>query len=136
VVLPIGIAASTFFPFILDQSTHLWGGLYSLFSCLFGASILLLVAYFGKKIFKKDALGMGDVKLMGMIGAFLGIEGVCLTLFAGSVLGSIFGIALIFQKRAGLKSQIPFGPYLAAGAIVTLFFGKAIWSWYLGFAGL
>jgi len=131
--IPLGIISCSFFPYLMNQSTPLWGGLISLFSGLFGASILLIISFLGKKFFKKEAMGMGDVKLMAMIGTFLGIPNVCLTLFAGSILGSILGLLLIWRGTAGLKSQIPFGPYLAGGAVISLFFGNAIWDWYLGF---
>lgn len=131
--IPVGIAASFLMPFLMDQTSPLWGGLSSLFSALFGGSLLLMISFLGKKAFKKEAMGMGDVKLMAMIGAFLGLKKICLTLFFGSILGSIVGIVLILRARAGLKSQIPFGPYLAAGALLTLFFGDPLWNWYFSF---
>jgi hypothetical protein len=70
-------------------------------------------------VFKKEAMGFGDVKLMAMIGAFVGWQGALLSLFLGCVFGAIVGSALAL--RSGLGLRIPFGPYLALGAIVTLF---------------
>lgn len=131
--IPVGILACALLPFMMDQTSPLRGSLLSLFSALFGGSLLLLISFLGKKAFKKEAMGMGDVKFLAMIGSFLGLKKVCLTLFFGSVLGSILGLILIARARAGLKSQIPFGPYLAAGAILALFFGDPLWNWYFGF---
>jgi prepilin signal peptidase PulO-like enzyme (type II secretory pathway) len=88
----------------------------------------------GSMMFKKEAMGMGDVKLAAFVGLFLGGY-VILALFLGFLIGSIISVALIFTKRVGRKDQIPFGPYVGAGAIVTLFFGPQIWEAYLKLAG-
>ncbi len=79
----------------------------------------------------RSGLGMGDVKLLGAIGVFLGPY-VLLTLFAGSILGVIGGI--VDANRTGGSTaahRIPFGPYLAAGSVLTTLAGPAIWAWYL-----
>lgn len=91
-----------------------------------------LIAVSGKLIFRKDAMGGGDIKLMGMIGSFLGWKGVIFTTFLGSLFGSVIGIALIATKGRKWGAQIPFGPYLALGAIASLFWGQEILTWYLG----
>lgn len=91
-----------------------------------GFGLLWLVAVLGKAAFKKDAMGGGDIKMMAMIGAFLGTGGVLLTLFLGSLLGSvIFGpIALKTEKL------VPFGIFLALGAAVTWVWGDPLLHWY------
>lgn len=131
--IPVGILASAFIPEMMGEATALKGATQSLFAGLFGACLLLVIAFLGKLLFKKEAMGMGDIKLMAMFGTFLGIKKVCLTLFFSSIVGSVIGIILIMQGSAGLKSKIPFGPYLAIGALIALFFGDAIWDWYFSF---
>jgi leader peptidase (prepilin peptidase) / N-methyltransferase len=87
--------------------------------CAVGGGVTWLVRFVGGRVFRKDAMGFGDVKLMSMIGAFVGWQGALLSLFLGCVFGAIVGSALAL--RSGLGLRIPFGPYLALGAIVTLF---------------
>ncbi|MBI4844181.1 MAG: prepilin peptidase [Nitrospirae bacterium] len=107
-------------------------GLKASFVGLFaGAAGFYLIAVLGKMIFRKDAMGFGDIKLMGVVGSFLGWKGVVFTTFLGSLLGSVVGIALIAGKGREWGSQIPFGPYLAVGALTSLFWGEEILSWYL-----
>ena len=82
-----------------------------------GAGVIYAAAVFGKALFRKEAMGFGDVKFMGMVGAFIGWQGALLTFFVACVLGAILGIALLIRRR---NSHIPFGPYLAAGALVAM----------------
>jgi len=105
------------------------GGLSALQSFL-GAAVgfgaLWVVARVGTWLFKKDAMGGGDLKMMGMVGAFLGVPGVLLTLFLGSLLGSVvFGP--ISWKTGKL---VPFGIFLATGAAVTYGWGERLMAWY------
>jgi leader peptidase (prepilin peptidase) / N-methyltransferase len=82
--------------------------------------------------FPREAMGLGDVKLIAAIGAFIGLQGVLFTIPAASVLGAAFGLtALAFGKREW-SARIPFGPYLAAGAVIWLFWGHQLLSWYTG----
>lgn len=98
----------------------------SLIGALAGFFLLWFVAWAGEKAFKKEAMGGGDIKMMAMIGAFLGGWGMALSLFLGAVLGAvIFGP--ISLKTGKL---VPFGIFLAAGAAVAFLFGDAIISWY------
>jgi leader peptidase (prepilin peptidase) / N-methyltransferase len=101
----------------------LWAGLSgkdqwidAILGALIGGGILFLVAYF-----YPQGMGMGDVKLLAMIGGFLGIKLVLYTLFAGSFLGALIGSVLLLCKVITRKTPIPFGPFLALGAIVSLF---------------
>lgn len=77
----------------------------------------------GKKAFRKDAMGLGDVKFLGAIGAFLGWQGALWTFFLGCVLGAVFGVVSQIVTR---DSKIPFGPFLAAGALLVIFFEPAL----------
>jgi leader peptidase (prepilin peptidase)/N-methyltransferase len=76
--------------------------------------------------------GLGDVKLAAMLGAFLGWKGVFLTILLGSLMGSVFGIALLANRRATGRTALPFGTFLAPAAGIVLLAGPRIWAWYLG----
>lgn len=92
-----------------------------------GLGLLWLIAWLGRMAFGKDAMGGGDIKMMGMVGAFLGPTGVILTLFAGSLLGSvIFGPVSLRTGRL-----VPFGVFLALGAGVAYGWGDVLVEWYL-----
>lgn len=79
----------------------------------------------------REAMGRGDLKFLAAIGAFLGWKGVLFSVFAGSLVGSFFGLAtLIFGKRVW-SAKLPFGPYLSLGALIWLFFGEALVRWYV-----
>jgi len=95
-----------------------------------GGGFFYLVAILGKAVFKKDAMGGGDIKMMAMVGGLLGWKGVILTTFMGSLFGSVTGILLILIKGREWGSRIPFGPYLATGALISLFLGRDILEWY------
>ncbi|TLY40078.1 MAG: prepilin peptidase, partial [Nitrospirae bacterium] len=80
----------------------------------------------------RQGMGLGDAKLLAMIGAFLGWKPMLLTVMVGSAVGSVVGLVLIALKRVRRDQYLPFGPFLALGAIVSLFFHQAVLSWYLG----
>jgi leader peptidase (prepilin peptidase)/N-methyltransferase len=122
-----GIAVGLVASFILPQLTFL----NSLIGVLLGGGSLFLVATFYQWLFKREGLGGGDVKLLAMIGAFLGWRAVILTILLGSLIGSIIGIIMMMVKGKDLKYAIPFGPFLSLGAAVSLFCGQTIITWYL-----
>ncbi len=126
-----GIIFSTIFPLMQNADTHFKGGLYALLSVLISAGTLYFIAVIGSIIFRKEAMGLGDVKLAGLFGAFLGYKLALLSIFLSSVIGSIFGIAMILFGKAKLQTRIPFGPYLAAGAFISLFYGEEIINLYV-----
>ena len=99
----------------------------SLLGLVVGGGVTWGVRILGSVVFKKEAMGFGDVKLMAMIGAFVGWHGSLLALFLGCVLGAIVGVVLAL--RSGLSARIPFGPYLAMGALVTLFGRDTLLTW-------
>ncbi|HNQ35441.1 MAG TPA: prepilin peptidase [bacterium] len=120
--IPIGLLLNFFFPVLAGLNAWLPALRDAFIGVLVGGGFLLLLGWLGTLAFKKDAMGGGDVKLLAMIGAFLGWKSVLMTLFFGSLFGSVVSLALI---AAGVKKRdeyIPFGPYLSLGAVLALFF--------------
>ncbi|MBN1621944.1 MAG: prepilin peptidase, partial [Endomicrobiales bacterium] len=93
----------------------------SILGGLVSASCLFIVGYIGTRIFNKDAMGGGDIKLIAGIGTFFGISKTLLVIFIGSLLGSIIGISLITLNKLDKREYIPFGPFLAASAYLSIF---------------
>ena len=81
----------------------------------------------------REGMGLGDVKMMAMAGAFLGLQRALLTILAGSLLGSLIGMAVIAIGRKGRDFELPFGTFLGAGAMLVVFFGSAALDWYRAF---
>jgi leader peptidase (prepilin peptidase)/N-methyltransferase len=107
----------------------------SLIGFLVGGGSLFLVATLYQWLFKREGMGGGDVKLLAMIGAFLGWKAVILTILLGSLVGSITGIIVMVSKGKDFKYAIPFGPFLSLGAVIALFYQNEIISWYLRYRG-
>lgn len=103
----------------------------SLIGCVVGAGLLYLTALFSLFVLKKEGMGGGDIKLLGMVGAFLGWKLALMTIVLGSVVGSVIGVTLILVGRHERGSYIPFGPYLALGALVSMMWGDALMHGYL-----
>jgi leader peptidase (prepilin peptidase) / N-methyltransferase len=97
-----------------------------------GGGILWLLAWASPYLFGKEGMGGGDIKLLAMIGAFLGWKPAVVTIMIGSFLGSVVGVTLIAARLIKREDYIPFGPFLVCGAVIALFFGQSILSWYLG----
>ncbi|NPA53418.1 MAG: prepilin peptidase [Aquificae bacterium] len=106
----------------------------ALLGSLVGAGILWGIAYFYEKTRGIEGLGFGDVKMMAFVGTYVGWFGSLFTIFFASLVGAIFGIAAAYISKASNKGQfeIPFGPFLALGATVYIFFGEQIKAWYMG----
>jgi len=102
-----------------------WGLVASLFGALAGGGFIYLSGVLGRIIFRKEAMGMGDVKLMAMVGAFLGWKVALAAIFLGCLYGAVLGVALIVA-RSSKDTRIPFGPYLAMGVISAVFFNAQI----------
>lgn len=96
--------------------------------CALGASLFFFLIWFFSK---GMAMGFGDVKLALLIGLVLGFPNIVPGLFLGFLFGAIIGSVLVLSKKRGFKSEIPFGPFLLLGLIVSLFYGDKIISWYL-----
>ncbi len=125
--IPAGVAASLVLPEVTLRD--------SLLGALLGGGILLSVAVVFRWIRKKEGMGMGDVKLLAMIGAFLGWKAVVLTLLVSSFLGALVGYAALRLSGKGVGQPIPYGPFLVVGAL-TYLLGGAHWvDWYLGLGG-
>lgn len=109
------------------------GILYSLAGLVFGFGLLWLVGWLGSKAFRREAMGMGDVFLMGAVGALFGPAAVLVTLILSSVLGSVAGVGLILLSKAKLGKfvAIPYGPYICLGCLAWMFWGPEMVRWYL-----
>ncbi|RPJ70982.1 MAG: prepilin peptidase [Acidobacteria bacterium] len=105
----------------------------ALIGAVAGAAILWLIAWTYERLRHQEGLGFGDVKMLAMIGAFLGWPSMLLTLVIASFLGSVVGLSLIASNRGDLGSKLPFGTFLAAAAIVSALAGPDIIAWYAGF---
>jgi leader peptidase (prepilin peptidase)/N-methyltransferase len=108
---------------------HALPWLQSIIGAAAGFALLWVVAFLGSKAFGRDAMGGGDIKMMAMIGAFLGWQGVLLTLFLGAVCGTLVFLPL---KLAGRDKLVPFGIFLALGAAACWIAGPALVEWYAG----
>jgi len=99
-----------------------------------GGGMLWTVRWAGTKVFKREAMGMGDVHLIIMLAMFLNWPAILLTIFLSAFAGSIGGTtAKLIQRKTHWKFEIPYGPYIASGAIVAYFWGSKIILWYLSF---
>lgn len=122
-----GIIVGFAFSFFLPLNS--W--LNSLFGILLGGGSLFLVAWGYEKLTGKEGMGGGDIKLLAMMGAFLGWQSILFIIFSSSLIGSVIGITtMLIQKKDG-KLAIPFGPFLAFGAVLYIFYGRQLISWYL-----
>jgi leader peptidase (prepilin peptidase)/N-methyltransferase len=108
------------------------GRLNAVLGVLIGGGILWVLAWASPYLFGKEGMGGGDIKLMAMIGAFLGWKLALLTIMIGSLTGSVIGIGLIGFRVIKRDEYIPFGPFLVLGALVSMFCAQPILSWYQG----
>lgn len=95
-----------------------------------GGGILWALAWASPYLFGKEGMGGGDIKLLAMIGAFLGWKPALLTIMIGSLAGSIIGVSLIVLGLMKREDYIPFGPYLVFGALISMFFAHPLLEWY------
>jgi leader peptidase (prepilin peptidase)/N-methyltransferase len=124
--IAVGLAASVWLP--PGWQSALAG------AALGGASLWLLFEIW-MRLRGVEALGMGDVKMLAMVGAFLGWQQVIVTLVLSSFLGSVVGVGLIAAGRGSLGSKLPYGTFIALGAIVSSLAGEPLVAWYLSFYG-
>lgn len=122
-----GFAAAVFFN-ITSSYAVTWYA--SLFGIIGGGGILYLVAVGFEKITGKEGMGGGDIKLLAMIGAWMGWQALPLTILISSITGSVIGAMALLLSGKGLRARIPFGPFLVIGALIYLFFGTRIESFY------
>lgn len=119
-----GLAAGLAFSFLPGEPTPL----VSLLGAVAGFGVLLAVGLLGEWVFKKPAMGGGDMKMMAMVGAFLGPSGAMLTIFLGALVGTIVFAPVSLRT----DREVPFGVFLALGAAATLLLGDALLDWYVG----
>jgi leader peptidase (prepilin peptidase) / N-methyltransferase len=104
----------------------------SLIGIVVGGGVLWAIAEGYYRLRHEEGLGMGDVKMLAMIGAFLGWQLTLVTLMMASVAGSVVGVGMIVSQRGGLKYALPFGTFLALGAAVAATVGTDLLAWYVG----
>jgi leader peptidase (prepilin peptidase)/N-methyltransferase len=103
----------------------------SLLGVLIGGGVFLAVIVGSTVVIGQAGMGVGDVKLGAMIGAFLGWKLILLTVLLSMLIGGPLAVALLVSGRKGRKDPIPFGPFLAVGGLISLFYGDAVIAWYL-----
>lgn len=127
------------FPLLLGIGVaDLWPGLIrSVAGLALGLGLMWLIRFAGSKAFKREAMGMGDVLLMGAVGSISGMEGVVFVVMVSSLIGSIGGIlTMAIGKRWKRNVEIPYGPYICAAHFICIFYGDEIVSWYLRLLGV
>jgi leader peptidase (prepilin peptidase) / N-methyltransferase len=120
--IPVGVALS----FFTEP-----GWMASIIGVIVGGGVLFLIAEAYYRLRHEEGLGMGDVKMLAMVGAFVGWQLTLLTLMMASFSGAIIGVAMIATRRGGLKYALPFGTFLALGAAAAATVGPTILQWYL-----
>jgi len=117
--IPLGLILSLIFNHITFVN--------SLLGLIIPAGLLLLIAFIYKK-----GMGIGDVKLIGMIGVFIGWKYALISIFIGALFGSIYGIFMMVTNRMTRKTRIPFGPFISLGAVIMILYGNILIDWYIG----
>jgi leader peptidase (prepilin peptidase)/N-methyltransferase len=110
----------------LGAGSYLIGPIDSILGFLLGGGLFYLIA-----VVSRGGMGGGDIKFIAAAGALLGWQKILLVIFLGAILGSVIGLALMVFQNKGRKSQVPFGPFLAVGTGVAIFFGEDLISLYL-----
>jgi leader peptidase (prepilin peptidase)/N-methyltransferase len=105
----------------------------SLIGVIAGGGALYLIAVGFERLTGKEGMGGGDIKLLAMIGAWMGWKALPFVVLLSSLTGILIGGGSLVLSKKGLYARIPFGPFLALGALIYLFFGKELVSWYLKF---
>ena len=123
-----GIVAGLAFSFLTQP-----GWFDSILGVVAGGGVLWAIAEGYYLVRHEDGLGMGDVKMLAMIGAFVGWKLTLITLMMASFAGSFVGILLIVSRRGGMKYALPFGTFLALGAVLAATIGPGVLDWYLRF---
>ena len=107
----------------------------SVVGLLVGGGILYFMAWISPYLFGKEGMGGGDIKLLAMIGAFLGWKPAILTIFFGGLLGAVVGVTLMGVRVITREAYLPFGPFLSLGAVVVILYGQEILTWYGSLVG-
>jgi len=124
-----GVAVQAFLPVAPGAP---WPGPVGAVAGAVAGAAILLAAYGGWWLVRREeGLGLGDVKMLALIGAFLGWRGVLVSLLLGALAGALLGLAMMAVGRGGMKSQLPFGAFLAVGGLIALFLGPTLIALYL-----
>lgn len=121
--IPIFFLAALAVPTVTWQASAL--------GILSGGGSLFAVAWGYQLMTGREGMGGGDIKLLAMIGAMIGWQGILFTLFAASAIGTIVGLLAMIRSGKGMRLAIPFGPFLSLGAVIYLFYGRALIYWYI-----
>jgi leader peptidase (prepilin peptidase)/N-methyltransferase len=122
----IGLVISLFYPQMSFKN--------ALIGVALGGGSLYVVASLYQLVTKREGMGFGDVKLLAMIGAFIGWKGVLFTILCSSFIGSVIGVVLmLMSSETDSKYAVPFGPFLSLGAIIYVMWGEALITWYVSF---
>jgi leader peptidase (prepilin peptidase)/N-methyltransferase len=105
----------------------------ALLGALLGGGVLYAIAAAYYLLRKEEGMGMGDVKMLAMVGAFLGWRAVLLTLVLSSFAGAVIGVVMMGLQKGSMRYALPFGTFLAVGALIAMLFGEQFIAWYLGF---
>jgi leader peptidase (prepilin peptidase)/N-methyltransferase len=109
-----------------------WGVVDGLAGCLVAGTLFFLIAWLSPLVFGKEGMGMGDVKLAGMLGAFLGLKVVIVAIYAAIFAGGLVGVLLLVFRLKRLGQYIAFGPFLALGGVLAVLWGRPFLRWYFG----
>ena len=126
ITLP-GIAAGLIFSLVVPP-----GIVDSFIGTIVGGGVLWAIGEAYYRFAGQEGMGGGDVKMLAMVGAFLGWKLVIVTLFLSSILGSVIGLVVIASRRGGMKHALPYGTFIALGALVASLYGEQIVAWYVG----
>ena len=118
VFIPLGLIFSLIFKHMIFMN--------SLLGLIIPSGLLLLIAFI-----YKSGMGIGDVKLIGMIGVFLGWKFALISIFIGALVGSIYGIYIMFIGKGNRKTRIPFGPFISLGAVIMILYGNNLINIYI-----
>jgi leader peptidase (prepilin peptidase) / N-methyltransferase len=102
----------------------------ALLGAAIGSGLLWLVGELYFRLRGREGMGLGDVKMMLMVGAFLGLKRTLLTILAGSLLGSVLGVLFILARKKESNYELPFGTFLGLAAVLVVFFGTSVVNWY------
>ncbi|PTX99379.1 prepilin peptidase [Verrucomicrobia bacterium LW23] len=132
--IALGLIFSTLIPSMHEKTTMAAGFTASFWGAAVGFFLLWGVSQIGSFVFRKEAMGAGDFKFLGGMGAFLGVASIGWIIVVSSIVGSFFGLAIIFGKQGSWGTRIPYGPFLAIAAVAWFFGGKdATTDWIQNF---
>ncbi len=129
--MPLALIVSAAFPILHGEVLWYQGLIDAAIGGAVGFFGLWAIAFLGELVFRKEAMGFGDVNWMVLFGAFLGWQACIFILIVSSFIGAIVGVILLISRRAEMTSAIPFGPYLGTAALIYLFWGERLWALYL-----